>query len=170
MGEAGDERDDRTVRHRTRNDVSGNVTGSVGQFGTVYGDVTVGGQPPESPEDATWRARYRERLSRQWDAEDAARAEAERRAEAVRRAQEEAPAIRWRNEDLAWRRRVAVRRAWAIALLVPGVAGYVAFALSGPASGYRGISAVVGMALFPGLACLVAYLLATVRYQLWRGW
>ncbi|MER7013221.1 hypothetical protein ABT324_17525 [Saccharopolyspora sp. NPDC000359] len=56
------------------NEVSGGqFNGPVGQFGHVHGDVNL--NPPRSPEEAAFRARYMAKMQEAWDAEERARAE-----------------------------------------------------------------------------------------------
>jgi hypothetical protein len=69
---ANDERHGRGYDHgkaEVRNEISGEyIEGPVGQFGFVYGDVNL--NPPRSPEEAAFRARYMARMQEEWDAKD----------------------------------------------------------------------------------------------------
>ncbi|MCI2424109.1 hypothetical protein MOQ72_42610 [Saccharopolyspora sp. K220] len=56
------------------NEISGgHFAGPVGQFGYVHGDVNL--NPPRSPEEAAFRARYMAKMQEAWDAEERAKTE-----------------------------------------------------------------------------------------------
>lgn len=165
MGADQESNDEKAVH----NELNGHVTGPVGQFGAVYGDVHLRG-PAETPLDAERQARYWARLEEQWAREDAARTAEQERAQRLQRAQEEAPAIRWRNENAAWRKKLAVERTWTLVLLGISIPSFIAFAAVEEESGARGWLATGGLLMPPGFMCLVAYLTTSVRYHLWRGW
>ncbi|MGP4019969.1 hypothetical protein [Saccharopolyspora sp. 5N708] len=83
----GHRQDDSHERHREddapdkigiNNEISGgHFEGPVGQFGHVYGNVNL--NPPKSPEEAAFRARYMAKMQEEWDAEERLQAEQERR-------------------------------------------------------------------------------------------
>ncbi|MFR9725653.1 hypothetical protein ACL02R_20130 [Streptomyces sp. MS19] len=151
-----------------RNDVSGYVNGPVGQFGVVHGDVHL--NAPGARWDGDFEARYRARLERQWAEEEAARAAEAARAEQFRLARLEEPAVRWREQDARWRRRIAVCRNWTVGMLLVSVPAWVAFALVGEDSSARGPLALCAMLIFPAAGTLLGYVNLVVRHQLWRGW
>jgi hypothetical protein len=151
------------------NELSGSVTGPVGQFGAVYGDVHIG-VPGDASGQAEWQARYRARLEQQWAEEDAARAAEHERAERLRQARDEVPAIRWLNENAAWRKKITVLRNWTLALFGIGIPCFAAFAMVGDDSNARGILATGAILTWPGIFCFVRYVTVVVRYHLWRGW
>ncbi|MGW7695059.1 hypothetical protein ACWGMA_40610 [Streptomyces asiaticus] len=68
MGDSdGDDDEQRSVR----NDLSGEVHGPVGQFGTVHGDVHMHWSgPPANPDEAEFRSRFIKRKQAEWDEED----------------------------------------------------------------------------------------------------
>ncbi|MEV3856755.1 hypothetical protein AB0J38_20795 [Streptomyces sp. NPDC050095] len=62
-------------RWDVNNDVSGNVNGPVGQFGSVHGDVNMHWteKAAADPEEQAFRAQYRARQQAEWAAQDAKR-------------------------------------------------------------------------------------------------
>ncbi|MFE7129732.1 hypothetical protein ACFVIM_02625 [Streptomyces sp. NPDC057638] len=72
-----------------RNDLSGEVHGPVGQFGSVHGDVHLNWSgPARSPQEEAFRQRYIARKQAEWDAEEERR-RLERNAEEQARRREQ---------------------------------------------------------------------------------
>ncbi|MEV0082775.1 hypothetical protein [Saccharopolyspora sp. NPDC050642] len=72
----GEGRDPDAVEPDIDNTISGgNFNGPVGQFGFVHGDVHL--NPPRSPEEAAFRARYMKKMQEEWDAQEKAKRDAE---------------------------------------------------------------------------------------------
>ncbi|MEV0324568.1 hypothetical protein ACIBKX_14915 [Streptomyces sp. NPDC050658] len=65
----GDSRDFDDETHRVSNDISGEVNGPVGQFGTVHGDVNMSWNQPASTADTEFQAQYQARMRAQWERE-----------------------------------------------------------------------------------------------------
>lgn len=67
--------------HEVHNDLSGEVHGPVGQFGSVHGDVNMSysTEAQQDPEEIEFRKQYRDRMQAEWDAEEERRAELKRK-------------------------------------------------------------------------------------------
>jgi hypothetical protein len=73
----GSDNEDNHEQAEINNQISAErIDGTVGQFGSVYGDVHL--NPPKSPEEAAFRARYIAKMQESWDTEEKKKAAEEK--------------------------------------------------------------------------------------------